>query len=158
MIVDIRKVKKLIELMEASADITEIEIKEAEEAVRISRQQPTAGVQTISMAPQAAPAIPTQPAPAPAVASETAEPEASALPKGHAVTAPMVGTLYLAPSPGAKNFVEVGQTVKAGETICIIEAMKMFNEIEADRAGVIAAIVAENGQPVEFGQTLVIIE
>ncbi|AMX01542.1 acetyl-CoA carboxylase biotin carboxyl carrier protein [Microbulbifer thermotolerans] len=150
---DIRKIKKLIELLEES-DIGELEIKEGEESVRISRG--------VSGAPQAAPvyAAPAAPAAAPAptpapAAAETQE-EAPAI-TGHVVKSPMVGTFYAAPSPGAEPFVKVGQQVKVGDVICIVEAMKMMNQIEADKAGTIEAILVENGQPVEFDQPLVTI-
>lgn len=146
---DIRKVKKLIELLEESG-IAEIEINEGEESVRISRYS--------SHAPVAAP-VQYAPAPAPAAAPVAeAAPAADSTPSGHAVKSPMVGTFYAAASPGAKNFVNVGDSVAEGDTICIIEAMKILNQIEADKSGVVKAILVENGQPVEFGQPLVIIE
>jgi acetyl-CoA carboxylase biotin carboxyl carrier protein len=148
---DIRKVKKLIELLEESG-IAEIEIKEGEESVRISRAP--SGTPQVIMQPGFAPAAPA-PAPAPTAAPAA---EAEALPPGHVVTSPMVGTFYRAPSPGAKPFVDVGQRVSVGDTLCIIEAMKMLNQIEADRAGVVTAILAENGNPVEFGQPLFVID
>ncbi|MDH5387140.1 MAG: acetyl-CoA carboxylase biotin carboxyl carrier protein [Gammaproteobacteria bacterium] len=149
---DIRKVKKLIELLEESG-IAEIEINEGEESVRISRY-----------GSGAAPAAPVQyaaaPAPAPvaAAAPAVAESSADATPSGHSVDSPMVGTYYSAASPGAKNFINIGDSVTEGDTICIIEAMKILNQIEADKSGVVKAILVENGQPVEFGQPLVIIE
>lgn len=143
---DIRKVKKLIELLEES-NINEIEIKEGEESVRISRG-PT--VVAAAAAPVAAPAA------APIAAPAAAAPVAPAT-NGHQVLSPMVGTFYRSPSPSSPSFIEVGQTVKAGDTICIIEAMKMMNQIEADKSGVIEAILAEDGQPVEFDQPLVTI-
>ena len=147
---DIRKVKKLIELLEESG-IAEIEIHEGEESVRISRYAQNAAPQVVMSAPAAPAAAPVAPAaPAPA-----AEPAVTA---GHTVNSPMVGTFYRSSSPGAKPFVEVGQRVNVGDTLCIIEAMKMLNQIEADKAGVIAAILAENGGPVEFGQPLFVIE
>jgi acetyl-CoA carboxylase biotin carboxyl carrier protein len=148
---DIRKVKKLIELLEESG-IAEIEIHEGEESVRISRYAPNAAPQVMLQAPMqaAAPAAP--------VASATAAAEEPAAPSGHAVSSPMVGTFYRAPSPGAKSFVEVGQHVNVGDTLCIIEAMKMLNQIESDKAGVVKAILVENAEPVEFGQALFIIE
>ncbi|MFO7593615.1 MAG: acetyl-CoA carboxylase biotin carboxyl carrier protein [Pseudomonadota bacterium] len=148
---DIRKVKKLIELLEESG-IAEIEIHEGEESVRISRN-------SHAPAPVAAPVAAPAPsaAPAPAAAEETAE-AGSEIPSGHQVTSPIVGTLYRSPSPSAKPFVEVGQSVNVGDTLCIIEAMKIMNQIEADKAGVIKAVLAENGEPVEFGQPLFIIE
>ena len=149
---DIRKVKKLIELLEESG-IAEIEITEGEESVRISRYDGPAPQQ---MMMQAAPmAMPAAPAAAPAAAAAAAAP---ALPAGHAVKSPMVGTFYRAASPGAKAFVDVGQSVKEGEVLCIIEAMKMMNQIESDKAGVVKAILANNGDPVEFGQPLFVIE
>ncbi|EGG94248.1 Biotin carboxyl carrier protein of acetyl-CoA carboxylase [gamma proteobacterium IMCC1989] len=153
---DIRKIKKLIELLEES-DIGELEIKEGEESVRISRGnnhlaqsfQP----QYIQQAPAAAPAA----APvAAAVATEQA-PAAEAAPSGHLVKSPMVGTFYRSPSPSSPSFVEVGQHVKAGDVICIIEAMKMMNQIEADKTGVVEAILVDDGEPVEFDQPLVTI-
>ena len=149
---DIRKVKKLIELLEES-QVAEIEIHEGEESVRISRM-PTSvpAPAVIQAAPAAIPAAATAAAPvAEAPAAEPAEPE------GHKVTSPMVGTFYEAPSPGAKPFVEVGQKVSVGDTLCIVEAMKMLNQIEADKAGKVAARLVENGQPVEFGQSLFVI-
>jgi len=146
---DIRKVKKLIELLEESG-IDELEIHEGEESVRISRhsQQPAAP-QYYAPPPAAAPA----PAAAAAPAAPAAE-AAPAEPSGHLVRSPMVGTFYRSPSPAAGSFVEVGQTVKAGDVLCIVEAMKMMNHIEADKSGVVQSILAENGQPVEFDQPL----
>lgn len=151
---DIRTIKKLIELLESSG-VAEIEVKEGESSVRISRM-PTnmpATPQMVMSAPMAAPA----PAATPQAA---AAPDAKAEEglSGHVIKSPMVGTFYRAASPDAKPFVEVGQHVKAGDTVCIIEAMKMFNQIEADKSGVIKAILCENGQPVEFDQPLIIIE
>lgn len=153
---DIRKIKKLIELVEESG-IAELEIAEGEESVRISRSgtpAPAAPVQYAAPAP--APAAPA-PAPAPAEAPAAA-PAAPAEPAGHKVLSPMVGTFYRSPSPDAKSFVEIGQTVNAGDTLCIVEAMKMMNQIEADKSGVVTAILVEDGQPVEFDQPLVVIE
>ena len=151
---DIRKVKKLIELLEES-NIDEIEIKEGEESVRISRNAGAAAYP--APAPVAAPAAaPAAPAPAPA-AAPAAEPEAAPMPAGHIIKSPMVGTFYRAPSPGSPSFAEVGQHVKVGDVICIVEAMKMMNQIEADKAGVIEAILVEDGQPVEFDQPMVTI-
>ena len=155
---DIRKVKKLIELLEES-NIDEIEIKEGEESVRISRngaQSAAASAGHFAMpqyaAPQYAPPPPAPVAAAPAVAAEpAAEPAAS---RGHAVRSPMVGTFYRSPSPSSPVFVEVGHTVKVGDVICIVEAMKMMNQIEADKAGTIEAILVDNGEPVEFDQPL----
>lgn len=149
---DIRKVKKLIELLEESG-IAEIEIHEGEESVRISRYSPNAAPQVVMQAPQAPVAASAVPS-APIVAAA----EEEAAPAGHAVASPMVGTFYRAPSPGAKSFVEVGHRVNVGDTLCIIEAMKMLNQIESDKAGVVKAILVENAEPVEFGQALFIIE
>lgn len=148
---DLRKLKTLIELVENSG-IAELELTEGEEHVRISRSSSVGAPmqQYYAAAPQAAPA----PAAAPAVA---AAPAAPAVPEGHVVKSPMVGSFYRSPSPGAKSFVDVGQSVKEGETLCIIEAMKLLNEIESDKSGVIKAILVENGQAVEFGQPLFII-
>ena len=147
---DIRKVKKLIELLEETG-VAEIEIKEGEESVRISRM-PTG----MSMAPVVhASAPPPIPASAPATSPTAAA--APAKPEGHVVSSPMVGTLYSSPAPDAPVFVKVGQSVKVGDTLCIIEAMKIMNPIEADRAGTIVAILVENGHPVEFEQPLFII-
>jgi len=150
---DIRKVKKLIELLEESG-ISEIEIKEGEESVRISRNSPAA-IAAPAMAPMAMPAA--APAPAAPVAAAAAE-ESNAIPAGHAVKSPMVGTFYRAPSPDAPEFVQVGQSVSVGETLCIIEAMKILNQIEADKSGVIKSILIENGEPVEYDQPMFIIE
>ncbi|CDT88900.1 Biotin carboxyl carrier protein of acetyl-CoA carboxylase [Vibrio coralliirubri] len=149
---DIRKIKKLIELVEESG-ISELEISEGEESVRISRNS-TAPVAPVQYAAAPAPVAAAAPAAAP-VAAEAAAP---AIPAGHQVLSPMVGTFYGAPSPDAKPFVKVGQSVTAGETLCIVEAMKMMNQIEADKSGVVTAILVEDGQPVEFDQALVIIE
>ena len=156
---DIRKVKKLIELLEESG-VSEIEIKEGEESVRISRH-PTGTMHTIStpMA-YAAPAAATG-AVAGATAGTAAAASAAAAPShspDQIVTAPMVGTFYSAPAPGAKAFVEIGSEVKPGDVLCIIEAMKMMNQIESDKAGRVVSILVKNGDPVEFGQTLFIIE
>lgn len=153
---DIRKIKKLIELVEESG-ISELEISEGEESVRISRAAP---VQAYPMMQQyAMPAQQQQPALAAAVAPADAEtPAAPAAMSGHIVRSPMVGTFYRTPSPDAKSFVEVGQKVNAGDTLCIVEAMKMMNQIEADKSGVVKAILVENGQPVEFDEPLVVIE
>jgi acetyl-CoA carboxylase biotin carboxyl carrier protein len=150
---DLRKIKKLIDLLEES-NLAELEIKEGEEVVRLSRV-PKGGV-----AVAAAPA-PVAVAPAPVAAAPVAPvaeaPAADALPAGHVVKAPMVGTFYASSTPGAAAFVKVGQQVKAGETLGIIEAMKMFNQIEADVAGTVKAILVENGQPVEFDQPMFVI-
>ena len=151
---DIRKVKKLIELLEES-NIGEIEIKEGEESVRISRQgnQPAAPVAYGAPA-LVAPAPAAAPAPAEAPAAEAAAPAAAPV-VDNAVLSPMVGTFYRAPSPEAPSFVEVGQTVRVGDVLCIVEAMKMMNQIEADRAGTVTAIHVENGEAVEFDQPLI---
>ncbi|ASK33050.1 acetyl-CoA carboxylase biotin carboxyl carrier protein [Alloalcanivorax mobilis] len=144
---DIRKIKKLIELLEESG-IEELEIREGEESVRISRgstRQPIYA-QAPALAPAPAPVAPAQAPGAPAVEDNT--------PSGHLVRSPMVGTFYRSPSPGAASFVEVGQKVKAGEVLCIVEAMKMMNQIEADKSGTIDAILVEDGEPVEFDQPL----
>ena len=152
---DLRKLKTLIELVEASG-IAELEISEGEERVRITRTV-ASGQQMFSAAPQqhyvSAP-IEAAPVAAPAAAPEPAAPVAA---EGHVVKSPMVGTFYRSPSPGAKQFVDIGQAVSPGDTLCIIEAMKLLNEIDADHAGVIKAILVENGQPVEFGQPLFVI-
>ena len=154
---DIRKVKKLIELLEES-NVAEIEIREGEETVRISRNYPQGQPmpqQFFMQAPAAAPATPANPASA--ATSASSAPPAGPTHKGEAVKSPMVGTFYRSPSPNSKPFVEVGQQVKATDVIGIIEAMKMMNQIEAGRAGTIEAIIAQDGQPVEFDQPLVII-
>ena len=148
---DIRKVKKLIELLEES-NIGEIEIKEGEESVRISRQG--TAVAPVAYAPPAAPA-PAPVAAAPAVEAPAQESAAPAPATDNAVLSPMVGTFYRAPGPDAAAFVEVGQTVRVGDVLCIVEAMKMMNQIEADRAGTVTAIHVENGQAVEFDQPLI---
>lgn len=152
---DIRKIKKLIELVEESG-ISELEISEGEESVRISRA-PAAGSMPM-MQPYYA-AAPAQAA-APVAAAPAAAPaaEAPAAISGHIVRSPMVGTFYRTPSPDAKAFVEVGQKVNVGDPLCIVEAMKMMNQIEADKSGVVKAILVENGQPVEFDEPLVVIE
>ncbi len=154
---DIRKVKKLIELLEES-NIAEIEIREGEETVRISRNYTGSmpAPMPVQYAVQAAAPAP-QAAAAPAAAAPAAAEAAAPAYKGQPVKSPMVGTCYRSPAPGAKFFVEVGQTVKATDIICIVEAMKMMNQIEAGRAGVIEAILVEDGQPVEYDQPLVII-
>jgi acetyl-CoA carboxylase biotin carboxyl carrier protein len=151
---DIRKVKKLIELLEESG-IAEIEISEGEESVRISRYpQGMAIAAPQMMAPMPAPAA----APPPAATASAPAPAAPAANADNVVTAPMVGTFYAAPAPGAKPFVEVGDEVKSGDVLCIIEAMKMMNQIESDKAGRVASVMARNGEPVEFGQPLFVIE
>ena len=152
---DIRKVKKLIEMLEESS-LSEIEIREGEEAIRISRGS-SGGTQVVHMAPAPMHAAP-HAAPAAPAAAPAATPAPAALPAGHAVISPMVGTFYRSASPEAKSFVDVGSQVNVGDTLCIIEAMKMMNEIESDKAGVIKAILKENGQPVEYGEPLFILE
>ncbi|MGH8199911.1 MAG: acetyl-CoA carboxylase biotin carboxyl carrier protein [Steroidobacteraceae bacterium] len=166
---DIRKIKKLIELLEESG-IAEIEIKEGEEAVRISRM-PAAGAMMQPM-PQAwfgpppgwdasrgaAPMPLAAPAEGSGQGAGAGESAAKPKPNEHVITAPMVGTFYASPSPGAKPFVEIGDEVKVGQVLCIIEAMKMMNQIEADRAGRVTSIMARNGDPVEFGQPLFVVE
>ena len=156
---DIRKIKKLIELLEESG-ISELEIKEGEESVRISRNGPHASMAAANMMPAMMMPPPSQfatAAPPPAAASESAASAEKEI-SGHVVKSPMVGTFYRAPSPGAKAFVEVGQTVSEGETLCIIEAMKLLNQIEADKSGTIKAILVDNAQPVEYGEPLFVIE
>jgi acetyl-CoA carboxylase biotin carboxyl carrier protein len=139
---DIRKIKKLMELVEQSG-INELEVREGEESIRLSKA-PAGVVMAPVAAPAAAPVAPAAPA-------------APALPAGHVLTAPMVGTFYRAPSPDSPPFIDVGKTVAAGDVVCIIEAMKLMNQIETDKAGVVAAILVEDGQPVEFGQPLMVI-
>jgi len=146
---DTRKIKKLIDLLEES-DVTEIEIREGEDYVRISRGR-AAPVMAAPMSYAPAPAAPAQPA----AAAAAAAPAAAVEPAGHLVRSPMVGTFYRSPSPGAGPFVEPGQSVKAGDVICIVEAMKMMNHIEADKSGVVGAILVEDGEPIEFDQPLV---
>lgn len=153
---DLRKLKKLIDLVQESG-ISELEVTEGEEKVRIAKHAIAAPAPVTHHHP--APlnvAVPAAPAPAP-VAAVAAEPSAPALPEGYVVKAPMVGTFYRASSPGAKAMVELGQTVAAGDRLCIIEAMKLMNEIESDAAGTIKAILVENGQPVEYGQPMFVI-
>jgi acetyl-CoA carboxylase biotin carboxyl carrier protein len=150
---DLRQLKTLIDLVQQS-DIAELEITEGEEKVRISRFGGTAAPMMMSQAPQQMVHLPAVDAVEPA--SEAADP-APAEPEGHTVKSPMVGTFYRSSAPGSKPFVEIGSPIKSGETICIIEAMKLLNEIEADADGVIKAILVENGQPVEYGQPLFII-
>jgi len=151
---DIRKVKKLIELLEES-DIAEIEIHEGEESVRISRASTVAPAIIAATPSPAAPL--TAPGPAGSRPAAEASPAAAAEPEGHVIRSPMVGTFYRAPSPGAKSFVEEGQTVSTGETLCIIEAMKILNQIESDTSGKILKILVENGQPVEYNEPLFVI-
>lgn len=152
---DIRKVKKLIELLEES-NIDELEIREGEESVRITRNS-NKPAEMIAQQPMVAPApAPAAPAPAPAVteAQSTAEPEAIS---GHKVVSPMVGTFYRSPSPGSAPFVTEGQQVKVGDALCIVEAMKMMNQITADKAGTVSAVLLEDGEPVEFDQPMIVI-
>jgi len=151
---DVRKIQKLIQLLEGS-DVAEIEIKEGEDSVRISRINHGMMTQAAPQHFYAPPTAHAAPA-APVVAAESHAPAAA--PSGHVVESPMVGTFYRASSPTAKPFVEVGQSVKVGDTLCIIEAMKMLNQIQSDTAGVVKAILVENEQPVEFGQPLFIVE
>ncbi|MFZ4537341.1 acetyl-CoA carboxylase biotin carboxyl carrier protein [Propionivibrio sp.] len=147
---DLRKLKKLIDLVEESG-ITELEVSEGEERVRIAKHSPVAAQQTYMM-PQAAPLA------APAAATPAAvDDEKSDLPEGQVVKSPMVGTFYRSTSPDSEPFVEIGSAVKAGDTLCIVEAMKLLNEIESDCAGVVKAILVENGQPVEYGEPLFIV-
>lgn len=152
---DMRKIRKLIELIQ-STGVAEIEIREGEESVRITREVNNKGVPMMMAAPgmMQAPAAPApQAEAAPAKAAESA-----AISEKQSIKSPMVGTVYLSASPGAKPFIEIGQTVKAGDVVCLIEAMKMFNQIEADKSGVITARLVDNGTPVEFNQPLFIIE
>lgn len=145
---DIRKIKKLIEILEESG-IAELEIKEGEESIRINRY--SAAPAPVAYAPQPA-------APAIQVSSVVPAPQAEEVISGHVVKSPMVGTFYRSASPGAKSFVEVGQSVMQGDTLCIIEAMKILNQIEADKSGTVTKILVENAEPVEYGQPLFIIE
>ena len=151
---DLRKLKTLIDLVSES-NVSELEITEAEGKVRIVKSAPAAAVaQVVAAAPVAAVAAPVVQAVADAASAAAAAPA----PAGHTVKSPMVGTFYRASSPGAKPFAEIGQAIKEGETICIVEAMKILNEIEADKSGTVTQILVENGQPVEYGQPLFIIE
>ena len=147
---DLRKLKKLIDLVQESG-ISELEVTEGEEKVRIAKHLPAPAAQATYVAAPAPVAAAAAPAAAPAAPAE------AALPEGHVVKSPMVGSFYRSSSPGGKAFVDVGQSVAIGETLCIIEAMKLMNEIESDAAGVVKAILVENGQPVEYGQPLFII-
>jgi len=149
---DIRKIKKLIEMLEES-DLAEIEIQEGEESLRISRNSQSTVIPSMMAPPM--PAAPAAAVPSPAPVEATANEKA--LPDGHVVKAPMVGTFYRASAPGAKPFVEVGQSVSTGDTLCIIEAMKMLNQIESDKGGTVVAILVENGQPIEYNQPLFVI-
>lgn len=154
---DIRKIKKLIELVEESG-ITELEVQEEEGTVRISRAAPAVAPAAVQYA--AAPVVAATPAAAPAQAPAAATPAPAASDElsGHLVRSPMVGTFYRSPSPEAKAFVEVGQSVKVGDALCIVEAMKMMNRIEADKAGVVKAILINDGDAVEFDEPLIVIE
>ncbi|HLR29236.1 MAG TPA: acetyl-CoA carboxylase biotin carboxyl carrier protein [Paenalcaligenes sp.] len=151
---DLRKLKTLIDLV-AESDISELEVTEGEGKVRIVKTPPAPAQPMVYAAPPAETTV-VAPAAATAEAAPAAE-SAEEQHEGHTVSAPMVGTFYRAPNPGAAPFVEVGQTVKEGDALCIVEAMKLLNEIEADRAGVIKAVLVENGEPVEFGQPLFVI-
>jgi acetyl-CoA carboxylase biotin carboxyl carrier protein len=151
---DIRKIKKLIELLEESG-VAEIEIKEGEESLRISRMSKGVQVSTATLAPLPAPVAAAAPLSAPAAPAEASPTTAGA--GEQIVTAPMVGTYYSSPSPGAKEFINIGDEIKAGQVLCIIEAMKMMNQIESETAGTIRAILVKNGEPVEFGQPLFIV-
>jgi acetyl-CoA carboxylase biotin carboxyl carrier protein len=150
---DLRKLKTLIELVESSG-IAELEISEGEERVRITRSLPVGGHPPSA---SGAPGASTSLAPPNGAAAGATVPAAPVEPEGHVVKSPMVGTFYRSASPGAKPFVEIGDPVQVGDPLCIIEAMKLMNEIEADRAGVVKAILIENGQPVEYGQALVVV-
>jgi acetyl-CoA carboxylase biotin carboxyl carrier protein len=155
---DIRKIKKLIELLEESG-IAEIEIKEGEEALRISRMPTGTAAAHHPLPPMAMPMAAPLAAPVQAAAPRPADVAAAkAKANEHVITAPMVGTFYGAPSPGAKPFIEIGDEIKMGQVLCIIEAMKMMNQIESDKAGRVTSIMARNGDPVEFGQPLFVVE
>ncbi len=154
---DLRKLKTLIDLVSES-NVSELEITEAEGKVRIVKASPAAQAAPVTYAVAAAPVAAPVAAASPAPAVEAAAPAAAAEPAGHIVKSPMVGTFYRASAPGAKPFKEVGDTVKEGETICIVEAMKILNEIEADKSGTVTQILVQNGQAVEYGQPLFVIE
>ncbi|HTN67268.1 MAG TPA: acetyl-CoA carboxylase biotin carboxyl carrier protein [Burkholderiaceae bacterium] len=151
---DLRKLKTLIDLV-AESDIAELEVTEGESKVRILKSSPAPQTQMVMMQPQAAAQV--APAPALAVASAVTAPAVAVVPEGHVVKSPMVGTFYRSSAPGTPAYVEIGSAVKEGDTLCIIEAMKLLNEIEADTSGVITQILVENGQPVEFGQPLFVV-
>lgn len=153
---DIKKISELIELVN-DTNIAEIEIKEGETSVRISKQNPNTATSIVMQAPQALQPMPIA-ASVPHLSTVAPATETAALPSGHLVRSPMVGTVYFAPNPGAKPFIEIGQSVKSGDVLCIVEAMKMMNQIEADKDGVIKARLVENGLPVEFDQPLFVIE
>ncbi len=148
---DIRKIKKLIELLEES-NLTEMEIKEGEESVRLSRMAPAAAIVQPLAAPIAAAPVGVAPG------TPGHDPAQEDIAEGHAVKSPMVGTFFSAPKPGAKPFAEIGTRVEIGDTLCVIEAMKIFNQIEADRAGVVIEVLKGNGEPVEYGEPLFIID
>jgi acetyl-CoA carboxylase biotin carboxyl carrier protein len=151
---DLRKLKTLIDLVQNSG-ISELEISEGEEKIRIAKYLPASAATNVVLGAPAA--VPMAAAPVAATAAAPAADAASSLPAGHVVTAPMVGTFYRSGSPGSPAFVEIGQSVKEGDTLCILEAMKLMNEIEADVSGTVKAILVENGQPVEFGQPMFVI-
>lgn len=153
---DLRKLKKLIDLVQESG-ISELEITEGEEKVRINRTGPSAPPHAMAMQPAPAIAVPTATAVAPAGGAVAQQAEATDEPDGHTVKSPMVGIFYRSASPGTEPFAQVGQSVSAGDTLCIIEAMKLLNEIEADTDGTIKSVLVDNGQPVEYGQPLFVI-
>ncbi len=153
---DLRKLKTLIDLV-AESDIAELEVTEGESKVRILKSSPAPQTQMVMMPSQAATQVAPAPASTLAVASPVTAPAIAVVPEGHIVKSPMVGTFYRSSAPGTPAYVEIGSAVKEGDTLCIIEAMKLLNEIEADTSGVITQILVENGQPVEFGQPLFII-
>lgn len=155
MSMDMRKIKKLIELIQ-STGVAEIEIREGEESVRITRESKMSPMMMAGPMMQAPLSSPVQPAPE--IKTDASKPDLSSNSDKHTVKAPMVGTVYLSATPGAKPFIEIGQIVKIGDVICLIEAMKMFNQIEADKAGVVTARLIDNGTPVEFNQPLFVIE
>ncbi len=153
---DLRKLKTLIDLV-AESDIAELEVTEGESKVRILKSSPAPQSQMVMMQPPAAPQQVAGPTPSPAPVTAIAAPVLAAVPEGHIIKSPMVGTFYRSSAPGTPPYVEIGSSVKEGDTLCIIEAMKLLNEIDADAAGVIKQILVENGQPVEFGQPLFVI-
>ena len=154
---DLRKLKTLIDLV-AESGIAELEVTEGEDKVRIAKFSPAALTPAPTTALVAAPLVTAPAATAPGAAAPSAAPQAPTEPTGHVVKSPMVGTFYRSPSPGAAAFIELGQTVKAGDTLCIIEAMKLLNEIEAEVGGIVKEVLVDNGQPVEYGQPLFVIE
>lgn len=154
---DIRKIKTLIDLIDKTG-VSEIEIREGEESVRISRKiEPTATQYVVSPS-HAGPVVQPAPTSAPVPTLPSHAPSTPSLPEGHVVTSPMVGTMYRSPAPSQPPFVEIGSRVQVGDILCIVEAMKMLNQIESDCSGVIKAVLVENGQPVEFGQPLFVVE